>query len=68
MANWINKHLTLSVIITLFIGYGVGASWAATVNVEMSNLRSMPERMARLEQKTDDIKEALKRIEGYIFE
>ena len=67
MANWINKTFTLPVIITLLIGFGTGAVWAGTINAEIISLKSIPERMARLEQKTDDIKESLKRIEGYIF-
>ena len=67
MSNWINKHLTISVMITLLFCYGVGAAWASSINLQISNLKTMPERMARLEQKVTDIKESVIRIERYLI-
>jgi len=69
MYRWFRHNITAAVVITLLAGYGAGAAVAAVLKSDVERLKSqvqgMPERMARLEQKTDDIKEAVHRIEVY---
>ena len=51
----------------------MGIAYAAYFKADMDNVKktvgqyeALPERLGRLEQKTDDIKESVHRIEGYI--
>lgn len=70
MNKWLKQNITIMVVITLLGGYGVGAAVAGVMKSDIDRLKQqvdgLPERLGKLEQKTDDIKESVYRIEGYM--
>jgi len=57
MNKWIKQHLTIATILTLFTGYGVGAAVAAVMKSDIEHLKeqvkTLPERLARVESRLD---------------
>ena len=55
--SWLKKNLTMAIIITLLGGYGVGAMAYGSMTSDIQELKTkiltMPERLARLEEKVD---------------
>lgn len=69
MTKWLKQNLNIAVVFTLVSCIAMGIAYAAVLNADVQRLKEqtigMPERLGRLEQKTDDIKESVHRIEGY---
>tara|TARA_R110000868_G_scaffold130166_1_gene339739 strand:- start:500 stop:712 length:213 start_codon:yes stop_codon:yes gene_type:complete len=63
MNKWFKQHFNMAIIITLLTGYGAGAAGAAVLNSDVENLKNkvdgIPERLGRVEQKIDDLKELI---------
>ncbi len=67
MQKWFKHNLTLTLIITLLIGYGTGAAFAAVIKSDVERLKAqilnMPDRLAVVETKVDYIARSVERIE-----
>ena len=72
MNGWVRKNLTLSVIITLLLGYGVGAAGGAVVISDVQKLKDqvlgVPEQLATQSADIANIKKQLDRIENYLMQ
>lgn len=77
MKKWLRQHLNITVVFTLISIIAMGIACAAVQYSDVQTLKGdvrtlkeksaeLPERLGRLEQKTDDIKESVYRIEGMI--
>lgn len=57
--QWIQKNITISVIITLLCGYGAGAMAYGIMKNDINDLKNriltLPERLARVEEKLDGV-------------
>ncbi len=77
MPKWLKQHLNISVLITFISLACMGIAYAAVLNSDVEHLKydvqhtkdqlpEITERLVRVEQKSDDIKDSLYRIERYI--
>lgn len=69
MHKWLKQNITITLIVTLLAGYGVGAAFAAVIKSDVERLKNqvdgLPERMVKQEQKLDDALYLLHKIDGY---
>lgn len=70
MNKWLKQNLNIGVLITLISYIVVGVAYAAVLNSDVQTLKrqveGMPEEIAVLQQKTDNIKEVVDKIDRYL--
>ena len=65
MQRWVKQNLSILITIVTMISSGI--AYAAVLNSDVERLkREIPERLLRLEEKTDEIQKSVNRIEGYL--
>lgn len=66
--NWIKKNITISIVITLLCGYGVGAMAYGALRSDVARLKSdvsgVPERLAAHEERLNSIHEHVIEVKG----